>query len=316
MDFKEVKRKDGSILVFCDFEELLMDAFKVKTMEEVEKHQHNDKEYIIRCPLCKDEHTKSKLYIKSDLTVGHCFLCGRNYYNITDKVDVSFKIPEFNMFGGYNRDFEVVKLSDSIWSLDKFKYEFDDYSDIGVKYLKKRNKYLGDLYKILGFKFFDNNIAIPFYYKGELIYYQIRFTGNSKIRYFLPNIKPKPAYFIERNDMDSKQKIMICEGVFDALAILIQAPEYTPVAVLGSSISDYQLDMIRNYSGFVKEVRIWMDETPISIKIANKVKTVIDYCPISIIRSKGDDPEETMNKRIQGNLPVNGWIKSNVKNLG
>jgi hypothetical protein len=315
MDLKETKRKDGSILVFCDFKELLMDAFNVKSMEEVEKYQHNDKEYIIRCPLCKEEHTKHKLYIKSDLTVGHCFLCGRNYFNITDNIDISFKIPEFDMFG-YKKEFDIVKLSDSIWSLDKFKYEFDDYSDIGVKYLKQRNIYLEDLYKVLGFKFFDNNIVIPFYYKGELIYYQIRFTGNGKIRYFLPNIKPKPAYFIERDDPDSKQRIMICEGVFDAIAILIQAPEYTPVAVLGSSISDYQLDMIRDYSGFVKEIRIWMDETSISKKIANKVKTVIDYCPISIIKSSGDDPEESMNKRIQKNLPVNGWIKSNVKNLG
>ena len=316
MDFKEITRKDGSVLVFCNFEELLMDAFKVNSMTEVEKHAHSDKEYIIRCPLCKEEHTKHKLYIKSDLTVGHCFLCGRNYFNVTDDIDTSFKIPDFSMFGGCNSNFETVKLSDATWSLDKFKYEFDDYSDVGIDYLKNRNIYLADLYKVLGFKFFDDNIVVPFYYNGELIYYQIRFTGNSKIRYFLPNIKPKPAYFIERDDQDTKRRIMICEGVFDAFAILVQAPEYTPVAVLGSSISDYQLDMIRNYSGYVKEVRIWMDETSISKKIANKVKSVIDYCPISIIKSSGDDPEECMNKRIRKNLPVVGWIKSNVKNLG
>lgn len=316
MDFKEVKKKDGSVLVFCSFEELLMDAFKAKSMEEVEKHAHNEKEYIIRCPLCKDEHTKYKLYITTDLTVGHCFLCGRSYINVTDNVDVSFKVPEFNMFRPGCKEFELVKLNDAIWSLDKFKYEFDDYSEVGVNYLKNRNVFLGDLYKVLGFKFFDNNVVIPFYYNGELIYYQIRFTGNSKIRYFLPNIKPKPAYFIERADEDSRKRIMICEGVFDAMAVLIQAPEYTPVAVLGSSISDYQLDMIRNYSGYVKEVRVWMDETPISIRIAEKIKTVIDYCPISIIKSKGPDPEEIMLRRMNYNLPVNGWVKSNVKNLG
>lgn len=35
-----------------------------------------------------------------------------------------------------------------------------------------------------------------------------------------------------------------------------------------------------------------MDETKISNKIRGKIKTVIDYCPIHVRRSDGQDPEE------------------------
>ena len=52
----------------------------------------------------------------------------------------------------------------------------------------KRNPYLKDLYKILGFKFWDGNVVMPFFDpNGEVFYYQIRFTGNSKIVYFKLN---------------------------------------------------------------------------------------------------------------------------------
>jgi hypothetical protein len=36
VDYKEVKLKDGRVLVFCNFEELLKDFYGVSSMEEVE----------------------------------------------------------------------------------------------------------------------------------------------------------------------------------------------------------------------------------------------------------------------------------------
>ena len=207
-----------------------------------------------------------------------------------------------------NKPFELVKLSDPVWSLDKFETEFDAYDEKGIKYLDNRNPFMDELYKILKFKFFDGNIVIPFFRNGELIYYQIRFTGNSSIKYYFPPISAKPIYCIERGE-EFKHKIIIVEGVFDAIAALIQCPDYMPVAVLGSSISDYQIEYLRDYCKYLKEIRIWMDETKISIGIANKLKTVIDYCPINIIKSYGPDPEEVMIDRIQKNLPLQ-WIHS------
>lgn len=323
MDYREITKKDGKKIVFCRFEDLLKDFYGVGTMEEVEPHCNNNGEYIIHCPFCKAEgHTKHKLYIKSDLTVGNCFVCGRAYVNVTDKFDphviLSGLIGNRNLLYGQQRGFSLVRLEDPTWSIDKFVYEFDDYDSSGICYLESRNPYLGELYRILGMKFWNGNVVIPFYdNKGEVFYYQIRFTNithdmKNKIRYFMPPIKEKPPYIINR-DGSAKRRLIICEGIFDAIACLIQAPDYTPVAVLGSHISDYQVDYLRYYyaTDGIEEIKIWMDEFEISKRIKNEIKRKIDYVPISIIPSNGPDPEEIMIQRI-GQFKNLQWINKGI----
>lgn len=302
MEYKEVTSKGGKLIVFCKFEDLLKEAYGVGSIEEVQRFLGPNEEYICHCPFCKAEgHSKHRLYIKGDLTVGHCFVCTRAFVNIDDELNLEVNVPNY-MSMGYQRE-DVVKLSDPVWSLDKFNNEFDDFSDVGFKYLLSRHKYMAQLYKILEFKFFDDNIVMPFKYHGEVFYYQIRFTGNSKIRYYFPPISRKPPYIIENGD---NKKIIICEGVYDAVSLLLQAPGYTPVAVLGSSISDYQIDFLREY--VPEKIIIYMDKTEISRNIARKLVTKIDYCPIKIIKSDGTDPEENLKKRIKKNLKLE-WIK-------
>lgn len=308
MEYKEVTSKRGQVLVFCNFEDLLKEAYNVTTMEEVETHKNQNEEYICHCPFCKAAgHKKHKLYIKSDLTVGHCFVCTRAFVNVTDTVDVTFPVPTFNNFGMMTGGtVNLVRLTDPNWTIDKYYTEFDDYSEEGVAYLKNRHIYLGELYKALDFKFLDGNIVMPFKYHGEIFYYQIRFSGNSKLRYFFPPISAKPPYIIERGN---NKKFIICEGVYDAISLLIQAPDYTPFAVLGSSISDYQIDFLREY--VPEEILIYMDETRISQGIANKLSRIVDYCPIRIIKSNGEDPEEKMKRLMSYGKSFNelAWIK-------
>lgn len=303
MEFKEVKTKKGKSLVFCNFEDLLKEFYGVKTMEEVEPFQNSNGEYIIHCPFCREEgHTKHKLYIKADLTVGHCFVCTRDYINVTDEVKVTLRPPQFfplvNTYG-----VNLVRLSDPVWSLEKYLFEFDDYDEKGINYLIGRHKFMEELYKVLDFKFMDGNIVMPFKYHGEVFYYQIRFSGkNNKIRYFFPPISAKPPYIIEHGDC---KRFIICEGIFDAIALLIMAPEYVPVAILGSSISDYQIEFIREY--VPEEIIVYMDETDISKNVARRLKSTIDYCPIRLIKSDGQDPEENLKYRLRFNKKLN-WI--------
>lgn len=302
MEYKEVTSKGGKLIVFCKFEDLLKEAYGVNTIEEVQRFLESNGEYICHCPFCKAEgHSKHKLYISGDLTVGHCFVCTRAFVNIDDELHLDVKVPEFFALGYQNLD--VVKLSDPVWSLDKYWNEFDDYSEIGFKYLLGRHKYLAQLYKVLEFKFFDDNIVMPFKYHGEIFYYQIRFTGNSKIRYYFPPISKKPPYIIENGNC---KRLLLVEGVYDAIAALLQAPGYTPVAVLGSSISDYQIEFLREY--VPEKIKIYMDETKISCNIRRSLVKKIDYCPIDIIPSNGRDPEENLKELIDRNLPL-GWIK-------
>lgn len=297
-EYKEIiRKKDGRRLVFCNLEELLMEFYGVNSMEEVEPNANGSGEYIIHCPFCKEEgHTKHKLYIKSDLSVGHCFVCTRAFIHVSDQVDLSFQIPDFigNIFDQYKGHPDVVRLSDPNWSLENYFNEFDDFDEKGYKYLMGRHKFMDPLYKILDFKFWDGNVVMPFKYHGEVFYYQIRFSGTGNIRYFFPPISKKPPYIIEHGDMSGKVNLIVVEGVFDAIAALIMAPEFIPVAVLGSSISDYQLDFIREYN--INSICVFMDKTDISTRIAQKIKSKVDYCPIRIIPSNGEDPEERMKR--------------------
>lgn len=305
MDYKQVHRKNGEVIVFCNFQDLLKNFYETDNMEEISTHVNSLGEYIIHCPFCKKEgHTKHKLYIKSDLTVGHCFVCGRAFVNITDEVKVNYKIPEFFPSLTKTQGVKLATLNDPIWTLDRYYNEFDDFDQNGYNYLINRNKYLSELYKILGFKFWDGNIVMPFFYNGTPFYYQIRFIGgDSNIRYFFPPIENKPCYVINHGD---NKRLILCEGIFDCISLLIQAPSFTPIALLGSSLSDYQLNMIREY--VPDEVYIMMDEFEISKKIARKLREGIDYCPIKIIKTYGPDPEEILNNRIKKGKCLQ-WIK-------
>jgi len=306
IDYKEVRKKDGTVIVFCRFDDLLKEFYGTENYEGNLVHTGDHDEYIIQCPFCKSEgHTKHKLYITGDLSVGFCFVCTRKFINIKDEIDVSYEVPNFNQYMGY-QGVNLVKLNDPVWTLDRYYNEFDDFDNRGYKYLLGRHGFMKDLYKILGFKFMDGNIVMPFYYHDELIYYQIRFIGNTKIRYFFPPIKRKPPYIIHRPGL---KKVIVCEGVYDAIACMIMAPEFIPFAVLGSSVNDYQLEFLREY--IPNEIVVYMDETAISKRIANKIKSVIDYCPIRIIQSDGEDPEECMKRKLKYGSNLQ-WIKAKV----
>jgi hypothetical protein len=304
-EYKEVvSKKTGKHTVFCKFEDLLKDAFQTESVEEAKSKAHvQNGEYICHCPFCKAQgHTKHKLYLTADLSQGHCFVCTRAFINVVDDIDTSYQVPQFmRPTGGLN----LVRLNDPDWTIDRYFTEFDDYDEKGLDFLFKRDVFLKYLWKPLGFKFWDGNIVMPFKYKDEVFYYQIRFTSGNKIRYYFPPVPAgsKPPYIIEIGDC---KKLIICEGVYDAISLLVQAPGYTPVAVLGSHITDYQIEFLREY--VPDKILVYMDDTEKSIGVARKLKSVIDYCPIGVIKSNGPDPEETLRKKLYWGKKLQ-WIK-------
>lgn len=313
MDYKEIKKKSGEIIVFCDFNELLLEATEFQSLDEVEaKCLKSGEHYICHCPFCRAEgHTKHKLYIKDTLDVGYCFVCNRSYIHITDDLRVEYRLPEFSQYTNFGCSWgngvgpKLPTFLDPKWNLENFKYDFTDSDPVAEKYLAGRHKYLPELAKLLEFKYNNGNVVIPFWYHGEVIYYQIRFSGKSKIKYFFPPVSDKPIFSIDYGQ--GTRNLIICEGVFDALALLIQAPKFIPVAVLGSHISDYQIEFLREYNP--KEILIYMDETHLSQGIAQKIRTKIDYCPINIIPSDGEDPEENLKRRIKFGWNLQ-WIRT------
>ena len=297
-DAIKVKTRKGKNNVYMDL--------KSYTEEQLRSGRYNENKvnYIIECPYCQDAHlhdksydgpyTKHKLYVYKDFHSGHCFRCNQVFVNNDESLN--FDIPYHDDVLKLT-DFKLIKLSKPPWNLELFE-SFDEYDEQGYQYLiKKRHKYFKDLYKILKIRFTKSNPVIPFYYKGELIYYQIKLAfGDSKIPYFSPPIEAKPAYIIGHG---RNKKFVVCEGTFDAIACLILYPDRTPFAVLGSSITDYQLAMLRSY--VPEDILVYMDNTELSIGVTNKIRQYINYAEVNIQGSDGTDPEEFLKmKLLQG----------------
>ncbi len=310
IDYREAFFKNGKHVIFCKIEDLLKDFYKEDSMTSIQTHlEPNGNNWIIHCPFCKEEgHRKHKLYIDADCSRGYCFVCHRIYINVDDEVNKSINLSNF--IDKRTKKFTPIELDkNGLWNLDRYRDEFDDYSEKGVKYLVSRNPYLSKLWEPLGIKFFNDNPVLPFKNpEGEVIYYQIRFAdaGKDDIRYFFPPIKAKPPYIIQVEGADP-EKFVIVEGIFDAIAAFLQCSgRYTIIAVMGSDISDYQIEYIRNWY-MPKKILVWMDETELSIKIKNKLKSVFDYSQINILKSYGPDPEEVMLQRMKLGKSI-GWV--------
>lgn len=256
-------------------------------------------DYITLCPECYQRHVKEgkpnyrklKLYVDRDLQYSHCFVCNSVYLDDnTLKTGIKTFEPEIS-----SRDWKLCKLgNDGYWSLDKFE-TFDEYDEIGIDYLAKKRYYLyKQMYKLFGIRFKDHNPVIPFYYKGELIFYQMRLIDpNSRIKYFTPPTEFKNPYILEHGD---NKKFVICEGTFDAIACRILFPDRTPFAVLGSNITSYQIEMLRTY--LPEDILVYMDKTELSRNIMRTIQSKINYVDIHIHESDGMDPEEFMKMKL------------------
>lgn len=304
-NFDHIQSKKGKDIMFGDLALWVDSCIESNTCSESGDH------YITQCPYCLSAYlndstydgpyTKSKLYTKKDKSSGFCFRCDRAYVNIDDTIKLELSLPESKVD---LKSFELVRLpSSGTWNLDLFD-SFDQNDEKGLSYLISRNPYLKQLAPRLGIKYTNHNPVVPFYYRGDLIYYQIRLAfGSPRIKYFSPPISHKPPYIIEHG---TNKKFIICEGTFDAISLLVQAPDYTPFAVLGSTITDYQLTMLRTY--IPDKILVYMDDYELSKKVAMRIASIIDYADIDIIKSAGSDPEEVLKQRLAEGYNIN-WIK-------
>lgn len=288
--YSTIKKKDGRKLVLLD----LVELFNEREDKELFL-DGGDEHWRIECPLddCPkdpkvryDANRLYKMYVTKELHKAYCHRCGTGFINVNEKLDLELKLeqPTFRL-----PPFELVKLQSKDWSLTDF-LSWDTESDEGLEYLNGRHKYFGlGLYKALKLRFLDNAVAIPFYFHKELIFFQLRFIENRGIKYFTPPIKKKPIFVIERAN---NKRLVICEGVFDAIACLFLYPDRTPIAIIGSTPTPYQVMMIRSY--VPEDILVFMDNTELSIKVSKILRYHIDYAVFGIEFSSGQDPEEKL----------------------
>lgn len=149
---------------------------------------------------------------------------------------------------------KFVELEKTKIELPPGTYSFDDLPSSNYcrknaeDYLKNRKIPSGNLFICVSGQY-KNRIIIPYYNKnGDLIYYNGRYVGESKLRYMGP---PKELG-IGKGDVlyvpkwpENGEKIYLTEGEFDALS-LSQCGFYS-AAFGGKNLSDAQTNIIRNY---------------------------------------------------------------------
>jgi DNA primase len=221
------------------------------------------------CPFC--HHHKPKLEINLDENATHyqkwhCWACnkkGSKLLSLFKAIDASIdKIEELKSLVGsgfriITQEFKTdLKLPEEFKSLSEIT-ENDIVGRHALAYLKKRGVSKHDILKYnVGYcegGAFDKMVVIPSYNnEGKLNYYVARnFNLNSKVKYKNPalskNIIPFELY------INWSSPIVLCEGMFDAMAIKRNA-----IPLLGKHIQDSLMKKI--VTSTVKQVYIALDK--------------------------------------------------------
>lgn len=248
----------------------------------------NATHYICECKYCveTDGRHDRKLYIKRDYSVGHCFRCDSVYINkvesIKPEVERITPIRQFIPFKSKLLDFPNIDTS--------YYQESNEIDAVSREYLHTRNPKL-DYFKFK-LKCRYNRIVIPFYYKDELIYYQIRFINPIGAKYFNPITAHKPVYLVPNQEFTDIA--ILAEGTFDVMALdCMYGPEYTKIGLLGKTVTSSQLKFLKYHS--FKKLIISLDELELSMKLKSKLETELDVeCQVIDTQM---DPEEYVRSR-------------------
>jgi DNA primase len=272
-------------------------------------------ELIYYCPFC--DHHKRKLQINIDTQQWHCWVCGskgRSIFVLAKKLHAPKGIyKELNaILESYLDSYESKRDIINLQLPNEFKpLKSDSESGIVVghamRYLESRDISKDDITRYnIGYCIggdYSNRIIIPSYDdKGQLNYFVGRSIYPGKLKYKNPptskNIIPFDLY-INWND-----PIILCEGVFDAMAIKRNA-----IPLLGKTIPEVLIK--RMVERRVKECIIALDSDAkdTEIKIANRLmKFGIQVSSVSL---KDKDPSElgykNMMTAITNRSPVNEY---------
>lgn len=297
-DWDEFTTKTGNVMRIMD----LRDYYE--SLGSTQKTETNSDEYpyACECPYCKDAYLhdkeyhgpylKHKLYITKDFSFGWCHRCDSGY--ITNEFNPHYYLPDLTKkYGAPSLSDLDFTMRDPHYTLDFFKGLPEGVqSDRMMDFLYDRNPYLMDILDDLKVREEDEeHLLIPFYWNGELIYYQVWQTVN-KPKYKNPSIRNKPLYIFG----EKKSKAILVEGVFTAIACKWLYPDRTPIAVIGSTVTLAQDLMLR--SMFFDEILIKMDTATLSYKVYNKLKVSLEFTDLKVEEAV-EDTEDQLRRLIK-----------------
>lgn len=242
-----------------------LEAYVFNQPKELVRKTH--RHYVCNCPQCllTEGLSRQKLYITDDFEKGFCQRCKTIYYGENLSINRKIQIEEFNS----GTKFRIKGR----FLLDRL-HDFNLYLNAGTasmlreesNWLLEKAPYL-DIEKF-GIKFLRNQILIPFFFYDQLFYYIIRYPKPfyEGMKYYNLPIENKPLYVVGNLDSDIG---IFCEGTRDAMAISTALPEVIVFAVLGSAITEYQQEMLKEYPA--SKYYVWMDTPELSKSICENL---------------------------------------------
>jgi len=275
--------------------------------EQFESISESKTHLRFNCPYCVDvrgkEDKDGKFYWDKTKLIGYCFKCHSVGILKSEKPieDIQYEILIDSFFKHISSNDSSFKLKDLV----EIKYEelFEPLNKEGIAYLNSR---IPKLYETMSnyfqFRVMDNvGITVPIILFDKVISYNLRYySPKNKMKYFIPSgvkyLYSPNCIFTEKNKYC---EITLVEGVFDACSALILGIK-NPVCIFGSSVSDLQVQILRKLSPSI--INIQLDETPLSYKLAKKLKNSFPTVQkINVKPSKIDAEEYLLSILLKSN---------------
>lgn len=259
-------------------------------------------EYYYRCPDCN----KPKLAVNLFKMRWHCWVCdakGRSFFSLFKKLNCSTEqMNELrSVLGEYIPKNEEIQLTTNL-SLPKEYVPLWEYSNkIDFKhaknYLAKRNIFEEDIIRYeIGYcpeGPFSDRIIIPSFDAANKLNYFIgrSFYDEVEARYKNPTSAKNIIMFESQVFFDSQTPIVLCEGVFDAIAIRRNA-----IPLLGKFPSPALLEKISTSN--IQEIYLALDKDALkeTLKIAEDF--IANNRKVYLVVLAGKDPSELGFQRV------------------
>ena len=312
---------------------------KIRFIENVfgsGKLARNAKNFDVKCPICDPrDHTKKKLAIHVEDGKVHCWVCGYRAHTLVplikkfSSVDVLSEYVEKFMpdISAYERKRQLSVVGEEKhvelpkdFKMLVFASSFDPDTNAVRRYLRDRGVSTRDLwYFKIGVsrdpRWYRRAIVPSFDRLGELNYFVARtIDKRARPKYDNPDFDKLPIIFNEIN-IDWKQPVVICEGVFDAF----KCGDNT-VPLLGSDLNEqsalFNMILVHNTPVFLAlDGDMWETKT---LKIAKKLSEYNVHVDIVDTRQCHDPGSVTKEqfKKLLDSAKQFSWSSSFYTRLG
>lgn len=266
------------------------------------------------CPFCN--HHKPKLQINVETQQWHCWVCdakGKSVFTLVKKLNATKAVYEElsqiyknTRFSKYEKKKDAfVKLPDEFIPMAFLKSDSLSYNH-AKNYLEKRGITEDDIIKYsIGYCVdgdYGGRIIVPSYdSNGNLNYFVARSFYNSPLKYKNPPA-PKDTVIFDLY-INWNMPVVLCEGVFDAMAIKRNA-----VPLLGKTVQETLLKKLINST---KEVIVCLDSDAQDTIYKVTEKLLRHGIKVSRVNLIEGDPSDlgfsVMSYALQKSIPVNEY---------